>query len=64
MNKELQEAFNNWFYGMEGFHFLCERFYDEIEVPDVLKRQEITKEWLKSAFQEGYEFAQISSDKR
>lgn len=63
MNEELKSAFDEWFYGLEGFHLLCERFYDEISIPNTLERQEIAKEWLKSAFQEGYEFAQINFDK-
>lgn len=57
MDDELLEAFNNWFYEMEGFHFVAERFYEELNVNDIEKREEVALEWLKTAFQKGYDIA-------
>lgn len=53
-NEEVQNAFDEWFYEMEGFSFRSERFYDDIEYEDVAIRNVNAKRWLQSAFEVGY----------
>jgi len=46
-------TFDEWFYEMEGFGFRAERFWSDFEGQDKIAMIE----WLKTAYQMGYEEA-------
>lgn len=54
MTEEIQTLFDEWFYSQEGYHNLAERFYEELDYGDRVRRQETAKEWLMAAFNEGF----------
>lgn len=43
---DLDQHFQDYFYGLEGYHLRCERFYDELRT---MQPQRI-REWLRAAF--------------
>lgn len=49
--------FDDWFNELEGYSFRSERFFCETKCPDPFKQKEILTEWLKTAWQLGYESA-------
>ena len=46
--------FDAWFYEMEGYGFRAERFWSDYDVKD----QVAMMEWLRTAYQMGYEEGQ------
>lgn len=55
MNKNL---FDEWFYSLEGYHLLAERFWDDMERGD----GDSMLEWMNASFSAGYEAAQNNND--
>lgn len=55
MNKNL---FDEWFYSLEGFHILSERFWDDVDRGD----RNLVLEWMNASFSAGYQAAQNDND--
>lgn len=47
----MTNGFDDWFYEMEGFGFRAERFWSDYD----LKNRESMLEWLRTAYEIGYE---------
>lgn len=60
-NNLIDNAFDEWFNEMVGFSFRSEHFYGDIEYEDVLCRNINARQWLKTAFEMGYN-AGVSSN--
>jgi hypothetical protein len=50
----MKEEFDNWFYELEGFHIRAERFWGDYESKD----RDVMIEWMRTAYQMGYENGQ------
>lgn len=46
--------FENWFEEMEGYAFRSERFYDDFDYAAKMKDYKMIVEWLKAAYEVGY----------
>lgn len=54
------EDFDSWFYQVENYHLLAERFWDDIDGAHLLSvedRQRRMTDWLKAAFEAGHDAA-------
>ena len=51
----MKDGFEDWFYEMEGFHIRAERFWTDYDYAKESKDNKSMVEWLRSAFQVGYE---------
>ena len=56
------KSFDDWFNELEGFSFRSERFIIDAKCPDPFKKREILTEWLKTAWELGYESAKEAKD--
>ena len=55
---QMEEYFLDWFYeGPSPFSFRCELFYGDCLIKDHKRREEALFEWLKAAYNTGYENA-------
>jgi hypothetical protein len=52
-------AFTRWFTEIEVFSHRCERFADECHLDDAV--HQIARNWLRAAFQEGFEAGRKSN---
>jgi hypothetical protein len=57
MNLNTEQLFEQYFNELEGYTLRAERFYDDVEVPDVKLRAKLMRKWLEAAFDMGYECA-------
>lgn len=56
--------FLEWFHGLEGFHLLSERFYEDMHVSaslDPTQRAALMVKWLEAAFEAGQHSRQFRS---
>lgn len=53
--KHLESMFHDWFNAFEGYAFKSERFYDDLECDDDLRRSVLMINWMNAAFNAGYE---------
>ena len=49
-NIDLDEAFKDYFHGLEGFSIRSERYYDDCEISDDQNRHRIMTLWAKELF--------------
>jgi hypothetical protein len=52
------KEFDAWFEELEGYSFRSERFYDDFDYASKTKDYKIIIQWLKTAFETGYEVGQ------
>jgi hypothetical protein len=56
MTEQMQKEFDEWFYGSYGgFSCRSEYFHSECEVENVETRRNLLLDWVKTAFEVGFE---------
>jgi hypothetical protein len=58
LNENYNEEFEDWFYGVEGWHIVAERFWDDYDRGD----KEQVRDWIHAAFTVGYVAGRNSRD--
>lgn len=51
----IHDYFHEWFNQLEGFGYKSERFYNDLEIQDELRRSAIMVNWMNAAFYAGYD---------
>jgi hypothetical protein len=50
--EKIDFEFNEWFYQIESFSLLCERFFEDCRMNEY--SSSVLKKWLKEAYKAGY----------
>lgn len=53
--KNIRDYFHEWFNALEGYGLKSERFYNDLEIQDELRRAAIMVNWMNAAFYAGYD---------
>lgn len=59
----INEKFDDYFNEIESYSMRCERFYDDLTIPVHITRNLRMVDWLKGAFEAGYERAMKDMEK-
>lgn len=55
------KTFDDWFDELEGYGFRSERFFSDAKCPDPFHKNEILREWMKTAWELGKQSHEIKT---
>lgn len=53
MSEKEETRFSEWFNEIESYGMRCERFYDDVTIPDEVRRVIMVTKWLREAYSQG-----------